>query len=131
MTRFRNPWLILTIAFCTLVYSFASAQADMIQSISGVDGNSNRAQKIETIRRALENKLVRQKLKDAGLNTQDVDQQLATMNDEQIHTLAHASQDVLAGGDGGALELVITLLIIAVLVILILKLMGKDISIGS
>lgn len=128
MTRFRNPWLILAIAFCTLVYSFASAQADMINSVSGVDGNSNRAQKIETIRRSLENKLVRQKLKEAGLNTRDVEQRLATMSDAQIHTLAHASQDVLAGGD--ALELVITVLIIALLVILILKLMGKDISLG-
>jgi hypothetical protein len=46
------------------------------------------------------------------------------MTDEQIHMLAQASDDVLAGGDG--LAVLIALLLIALIVILIT---GKSIAI--
>jgi hypothetical protein len=77
------------------------------------------------VQRALENKLVAQKLRDYGVAPADVQLRLATIADEDLHTLASASKGLPSGGDGlGAL---IAILIIILLVIVILKLMNKEI----
>jgi hypothetical protein len=82
---------------------------------------------IDTIQHALESKLVQEKLEAYGLTSDEVSAKLSSMTPEQIHMLAIASQDVLAGGDGfGA---VIAVLIIIILIIVILKLLNKDIII--
>ena len=52
---------------------------------------------------------------------------LARMSDDQIHLLAQASDNVLAGGDG--IGVVIGVLVIILLVIVILKPLNKDIII--
>jgi len=77
------------------------------------------------VQRALENKLVAQKLRDYGVAPADVQLRLATMSDEDLHTLATASKGLPSGGD--ALGTLIALLIIVLLVIVILKLMNKEI----
>ena len=75
--------------------------------------------------RALEHKIVAQKLRDYGVSSEDVQLRLATMSDEDLHTLASAARGLPSGGDSaGAL---ISLLIIVLLVILIIKLMNKEI----
>jgi uncharacterized protein DUF6627 len=77
------------------------------------------------VERALEHKLVAQKLRDYGVQPQEVKARLATMSDQDLHTLASASKGLPSGGDGlGAL---IAVLIIVLLVIVILKLMNKQI----
>jgi hypothetical protein len=77
------------------------------------------------VQRALEHKLVAQKLRDYGVQPQEVQLRLATMSDQDVHTLASASKGLPSGSDGlGAL---VTVLIIILLVIVILKLMNKDI----
>jgi hypothetical protein len=77
------------------------------------------------VQRALENKLVAQKLRDYGVAPADVQLRLATMSDEDLHTLASASKGLPSGGD--ALGALIAILIIVLLVIVILKLMNKEI----
>ena len=47
---------------------------------------------------------------------------------EQIHLLAQASDEVLAGGDSG-LGVVMAILLIVLIVILILKLSGKSVAV--
>ena len=75
--------------------------------------------------RALEHRVVEQKLLDYGVTPDEVQARLATMSDEDLHTLATASAGLPSGGDGlGAL---VTILIIVLLVIVILKLMNKEI----
>jgi uncharacterized protein DUF6627 len=77
------------------------------------------------VERALEHKLVAQKLRDYGVQPEEVQARLATMSDQDLHTLASASKGLPSGGDGlGAL---IAVLIIILLVIVILKLMNKQI----
>ena len=75
--------------------------------------------------RALEHRVVEQKLLDYGVTPDEVQARLATMSDEDLHTLATASAGLPSGGDGlGAL---VTILIIVLLVTVILKLMNKEI----
>ena len=77
------------------------------------------------VERALEHKLVAQKLRDYGVQPEEVKARLATMSDQDLHTLASASKGLPSGGDGlGAL---IAVLIIILLVIVILKLLNKQI----
>jgi len=77
------------------------------------------------VQRALENRVVAQKLADYGVQTEEVQVRLASMSDEELHTLASATKGLPSGGDGvGAL---ISILIIVLLIILILKLLNKEI----
>ena len=77
------------------------------------------------VQRALEHKLVAQKLRDYGVQPQDVQLRLASMSDQDLHTLASTSKGLPSGADD--LGLLISLLVVVLLVILILKLMNKEI----
>lgn len=77
------------------------------------------------IQRALENKIVAQKLRDYGVAPGDVRIRVANASDQDVHTLATASKGLPSGGDGA--DALITLLIIVLLVILILKLLDKHV----
>ena len=75
--------------------------------------------------RALENKIVAQKLRDYGVAPADAQARLASMSDKDLHTLASASKGLPSGGDGtGA---IIGILVIVILIIVILKLMHKEV----
>ena len=75
--------------------------------------------------RALENKVVAQKLRDYGVAPAEVQLRLASMSDQDLHTLASASKGLPSGGDaaGG----LIGLLVVIILVIVILKLTHHDV----
>lgn len=75
--------------------------------------------------RALENKVVAQKLRDYGVAPDEVRTRLASLSDQDLHLLASYSKGLPAGGDG--LGTLVTLLIIVLLVIVILKLLNKEI----
>ena len=93
---------------------------------SGVTGISSvRDADLLSVRRALEHKVVAQKLRDYGLTPEQAELRLASLPDAELHQLASATQGLPTGGDGaGAL---ISILIIILLVIVILKLLNKDI----
>jgi hypothetical protein len=77
------------------------------------------------VQRALEHKVVAQKLRDYGVTTEQVQVRLASLSDQDLHQLASATKGLPSGGDGvGAL---IGVLIVILLVILILKLLNKEI----
>ncbi len=125
----RNRVLVLTVTAYMIGFLVSPAWAAMIPSkgLSGDAGDTLIQQDVEKIRLALENKLVQEKLRAYGLSADEVREKLSEMTPSQIHLLAQASDDVLAGGDG--LGAVIGVLIIVILVIVILKLLGKDIVI--
>jgi hypothetical protein len=75
--------------------------------------------------RMLEHKVVAQKLRDYGVTPEEARARLAGMSDDELHQLATASAGLPSGSDG--LGLIVTLLVIALLVILIMKLMNKEI----
>ena len=69
--------------------------------------------------RALEHKIVAQKLRDYGVQPEDVKLRLAGMSDEDLHKLASAAKGLPSGGDAtGAL--------IGILIV-ILKLLNHDV----
>jgi hypothetical protein len=75
--------------------------------------------------RALENKVVAQKLRDYGVAPEDAQLRLASMTDEDLHTLATASRGLPSGGDGtGA---IIGILVVIILVIVVLRLMNREV----
>jgi hypothetical protein len=77
------------------------------------------------VRRALEHKLVAQKLRDYGVTPAEVELRIASMSDQDLHTLASASRGLPSGSDG--LGTLVTILLIVLLVILILKLLNREI----
>jgi hypothetical protein len=126
--RLRNPMLALAIAGWFFLFNSAPAVAGLVGSKPASEEVSkiNREEDIKTIQRALESKIVQEKLKAYGLSKEEIEKKLSEMDDQQIHTLAKASEKVLAGGE---LWLVIDLLLIAILVVILLKLLNKEIII--
>lgn len=122
-------WTALLMVTWWSVLHVAPAMAGLAPSrLSGETAiTTTRDADVIAVQRALENKLVAQKLRDYGVAPADVQLRLASMSDEDLHTLATASKGLPSGADGlGAL---VTILIIVLLVIVILKLLNKDITI--
>ncbi len=80
---------------------------------------SIRTADIESIRVALENKLVRQRLQDLGFSNDEVASRLSQLSDEQLHSMAKKIDDLKVGKDGGAGVLIVVLLIVLIVVLVI------------
>jgi hypothetical protein len=88
---------------------------------------SSRDADVVVVQRALENRIVAQKLRDYGVAPEAVQARLASLDDQDLHTMATASKGLPSGGDG--IGVVVGLLVIVILVIVILKLMNKEVVI--
>jgi len=128
VSRLRRPLLALTIALYLAGIMVSPAVAGMVGSVTSQGASAEtRQDEMSRIQRALETEIVKEKLKAYGLTPGEIEQKLQGLSDGQIHMLAQASDQVLAGGDG--LGVVIAILVIVLLVILILKLSDKSIVI--
>ena len=88
---------------------------------------SSRDADLIAVQRALEHKMVAQKLRDYGVTPEQAGLRLASLSDADLHQLASATRGLPSGGD--AVGALIGLLIIVLLVIVILKIMNKEIVI--
>lgn len=77
--------------------------------------------------RVLEHKVVVQKLRDYGVTPAEAQLRLASMSDQDLHTLASASRGLPSGGD--ATGAIIGVLVVVILVIVILRLMNREVII--
>jgi flagellar biosynthesis protein FliP len=129
MAALRRPLLVLSVALYLTFFLTSPTLAGMVVSLASPDLQSSemRAEEIRKVQGALENELVRAKLSAYGLTADEVNQKLDRMTDEQIHLLAQASDDILAGGNG--VGFAIGILVVILLVVLIIKLMDKTIVI--
>lgn len=130
LKNLRNPILALSIAGYMSFLSFSPATASIVESTFSnkeIQIKNDRTAEIDKIQRALENEVVKEKLKAYGLTDEQIKERLKDMSDEQIHMLAQASDKILAGGDG--IGFVIGVLVIILLIIVILKLLNKEIII--
>jgi hypothetical protein len=123
---FRICWMVL-VAFCALSLVPVNGNAALVPSrlADGVSVSERQAQ-IETIRQALEQEVVAQRLADFGLSKAEIAAKLPTLSDAQVHQLAGLSKDIAGGG---AAEAVIAVLVIIILVVVIVKLMNREIII--
>ena len=78
----------------------------------------DRSSDVEKIRKVLEMKMVRERLKEFGFTTNEIEKRLTQLSDEQLHQLALQLDEVKVGGDGWVvLGILIVLAAIAVIVI--------------
>ncbi len=131
MRFFPRPlrfWTALLLLFYWTTLQVTPAAAGLVPSqTSGTTTiASSRDADLIVVQRALEHRLVAQKLRDYGVKPEDVKVRLASMSDQDLHTLASASKGLPSGGDD-AVGLLIGVLLIVLLVILILKLLNKQV----
>ena len=126
----RRPFLAICFSMYLLCLFSTPAVAGMIGSVASSDADSDRGVReteIGKIQRALETEIVKEKLKAYGLTSDEINTKISDLTDEQIHMLAQASDNILAGADDG-LGILIAILLIVLIVILVLKLSGKTVS---
>jgi hypothetical protein len=118
---------LMLLSYWCLVHVGPAAAGLVPSQRSGVTSiGSVRDADLVSVQRALENRVVAQKLTDYGVKPDEVRERLAQMNDQDLHRLASATRGLPSGADSG-LGLIVTLLVIVLLVIVIMKLMNKEI----
>lgn len=130
--RLKRVLLDKRICRLVLLFYFVAAlipsvgEASLIESrLSSGEQMSERAEQIQSVRKAIEHKIVAQKLADYGLSQEEVMARMNALDDRQLHQLASLSHEI-GGGDNGT---IIVVLLVLLLVILTLNLFGKRITI--
>jgi hypothetical protein len=122
--RLGIPLLLLALA-CAALAAPAFAGLAPSRPSGETSITTTRDADLIAVRRALEEKVVAQKLRDYGVTPEEAKARIESLSDQDLHQLATATKGLPSGGDGlGAL---VTVLIIVLLVILILKLLNKEI----
>lgn len=103
-------------AFAMLAPAQAQAQSSAMNSPS-----YDRAADAHTVQKALENKLVRERLKDLGLNDKEVQARLDHLSDEQLHQLATHIHTLAPAGDDFTVPGILILVLVIVLIIYLVK----------
>ena len=130
MTTFPRElrfWTALLVILCMSSLDISPALAGLAPSTrSGTTSvASARDADLLVAQRALENKVVAQKLRDYGVAPAEAQLKLASMSDQDLHRLASASKGLPSGGD--ATGAIIGVLVVVILVIIILKLLHRDV----
>jgi len=100
------------------------AEASVIASHGGA--GDLRAADLTRVQTVLEQKVVMQKLLDYGVSSEEAMAKIQSMSDSDLHRLASLSDRVAAGADSGV-GFLIGLAILVILIIVILKLMNKQV----
>ena len=82
------------------------------------------------IKKILETKAVSVRLEQLGFTSEEIQERLSKLSDQQIHQIA-LQLDQLKVGQGDAFGIIIAVLVIAILVVVLLKLTGHDIIIAK
>ena len=82
---------------------------------------------INKIQRALESKMVSQRLSELGLSVNEINSRLDDLSDADMHQFATRLDSLMPGGDAGVT--IILLLVIAILVLVIIQMTGHKIVI--
>ena len=112
---------VLLIFVLSLISLVPRVEAAFIPSSDSRNGLM-RNQDIQTIQKALENKIVKQRLQDLGFSEEEIQERLNQLSDEVVNNLAMQIDSL---SQGGIIGVVIAVLIIVVLVLVIMKLMDK------
>ncbi len=120
-----RPRTVFLIAVLIAISTFAGeAEAMFVSSAPGQDAanltqtSRDRVADLARIRAALESRIVRQKLMDLGLSTEEATTRVNKLSDEQVHQFASRLDSLQAGGRHG--DSLIILLLVLILLILII-----------
>lgn len=89
---------------------------------------TSRKADLDTIQKALESNLIRQRLMDFGLTADNAQARINRLSDAQTHQLAANLDSLQAGADDG-LGIVIFLLLVAIITIVVLETTGHRVII--
>lgn len=130
--RLRHSRVIGAMAMWALVIGVSpvvspgQASALPTASVVSVQTASARDTQIEKIVSALSTPRAQVHLRMAGINPAKLREKLARLDDAQLNRVAQKADAVKAGGELG---LIIALLVLTILIIVVIKLMNKDIEI--
>lgn len=121
-------WTALIVILSMSALDFGPAMAGLAPSrtTGATTIASTRDADMLVAQRTLEHKIVAQKLRDYGVAAEDAQLRLASMSDQDLHTLASASKGLPSGGDGGT-GAIIGILVVIILVIVVLRLMNREV----
>lgn len=125
-----RTWTALLVIVCLCALDVGPAAAGLAPSTRSGETSVASARDADLLiaQRALEHKVVAQKLRDYGVSAADAQLRLAKMSDHDLHQLASAAKGLPSGGDGtGA---IIGVLIVVILVIVVLKLLNKEVVVN-
>jgi hypothetical protein len=101
------------------------AEAGVIAS-HGAEAGELRAAEVAKVQSFLESKVVLQRLVDYGVSPEEAMAKVRSMSDGDLHRLASLTDRVAAGADSGV-GFLIGVAVLIILIIVILKLMNKEI----
>ena len=113
--------LVVVMGLVSLVPRVEASFVPTDQSTSSV----SRQEDMGTIQKALEQKLVKERLKDLGYTEEEIKARLDRLSDAEVHSLASQLDSLMPAGGWEAA--VIVILLVAVLVVLILMWTGHKI----
>ena len=118
----------LVVVLCMSSLNFSPAMAGLApsQTSGATTIVAPRDADMLVAQRALENKIVAQKLRDYGVAAADAQLKLVSMSDRDLHTLASVSRGLPSGGDGTVAAL-ISVCVLVILVIVILRLTNHQV----
>ncbi|HSA78956.1 MAG TPA: PA2779 family protein, partial [Nitrospirota bacterium] len=87
-------------------------------TVSPAQTPGNRAVDMARIQVVLESKVVRQKLMDLGLSSEEAMARINKLSDEQVHQFASRLDSLQAGGVGGSGLIIVLLLVIIILLLI-------------
>jgi hypothetical protein len=127
--RLLRQWTaVLLVAHFVTLHAVPAAAGLMPSRVSGATAlESVRDADWLVIQRALEHKVVVQKLRDYGVSVEEARARLQHLSDAELHQLASVAHGLPSGSDG--LGTLVAVLVIIILVIVILKLLNKEIVI--
>ena len=130
MTSLRKAgwFVVLALAMASWMGLLGSlrgvAEAGLIASnLSEAEARSEDLAKVQSF---LENKIVVQKLVDYGVSSKEARAKIEAMSAQELHQLASLTDRAAAGTDSG-IGILIGLAILVILIIVIFKLMNKEI----
>ena len=88
----------------------------------------DRTADVAKIRKVLEVKAVSERLYQFGLTREEIQSRLSQLSDDQIHQIATKLDDIKAG-QGDTFGIIIAVLVIAILVVVLIKITGREIII--
>jgi hypothetical protein len=86
---------------------------------------AERSADVQKVQKFLEMKLVRERLKELGFTSDEIQSRLNQLSDPQIHQLALQVDNLKVGGNGW--EVVVAILVIVILVLIIIWLTGHKV----
>ena len=116
--------LVVVMGLVSLVPRVEASFVPTDQSASSV----SRQEDMATIQKALEQKLVKERLKDLGYTEDEIKARLDRLSDAEVHSLASQLDSLMPAGSTAAV--IVVILLVAILVVLILMWTGHKIAVS-